>query len=377
MNQVFSFWNMVQADAKIFFGFVVSGIVIMTLFRYFGLPQSVITTVMVSVVVFYTIIVLAYARLFLRLDQAGDNAYYLGLIFTLLSMMFALFTVSERVFFATDRQVESVIGDFGLALATTLAGIVCRLFLHQMRLDPADIERQTRLDLAGAAESMRQQIKGLSLQLNDFVDELSQRNNDFMSELTAKQIKAVERILAENESATSAIRKQANQLSGDWSQVQPLFLNSLADLSERMGTLSTSLERIGTISLESVSGLSKLEEPVEKGVFALNKFGVVATELDNQFKNIANHMATIAEYSASFTAESSARKNDIEKSISVLDDRIGEIIPSLEKSIESLGKTTERLAQSAERATETVYATEEGALKVLNGLAEALRKAQK
>lgn len=377
MNKLFSFWGMVQADAKIFFGVVVFGMVIMTLFRFIGLPQSVITTVMVSIVIIYTIVVLAYARLFLRLDQAGDNAYYLGLIFTLLSMMFALFTVSERIYAASDQQIESVIGDFGLALATTLAGIVCRLFLHQMRLDPADIEKQTRLELAGAAESMRQQIKGLSLQLNDFVDEISQRNNDFIAEYTSKQISAMERILAENESASMALSNQAKGLSGDWGEVQPLFLKSLTELSDKMGELSSTLEQAGSASLESVGRFSELEVPIDRGVGAINRFSLVATKLDEQFQQIATHMANFVEQTSSLSSVSFALNQDLTKSMDALDNRISEMMPSLETSIDGLAKATQRLSDSAEKATESVRASEDGALMVLNGLTEALRKVQK
>lgn len=377
MNKLFSFWGMVQADAKIFFGFVVVGMVIMTLFRFIGLPQSIITTVMVSIVIIYTIVVLAYARLFLRLDQAGDNAYYLGLIFTLLSMMFALFTVSERIYSATGGQIESVIGDFGLALATTLAGIVCRLFLHQMRLDPADIERQTRLELAGAAESIRQQIKGLSLQLNEFVDEILQRNNDFMAEFTSKQISAMEKVIAENESATVALSSRAKDLSGDWGQVQPLFLNSLAELSDKMSELSSSLQRVGNASLESVGLFSELETPIDRGVEAINRFSTVSVKLDEQFQQIATHMANFVEQTSLLSSDSSALNQDLTKSMEALDNRICAMMPSLEDSIEGLARATQRLSDSAEKATESVRASEDGAIMVLNGLTEVLRKVQK
>ena len=377
MNKLFSFWGMVQADAKIFFGFVVGGMVAMTLLRYLGLPQSIITAVMVSIVVFYTIVVLAYARLFLRLDQAGDNAYYLGLIFTLLSMMFALFTVSDRLYAASDRQIESVIGDFGLALATTLAGIVCRLFLHQMRTDPADIERQTRLELAGAAESMRQQIKGLSLQLNDFVDEISQRNNDFLSEFTSKQIASLENILKENENASKNLNSQAVGLSGDWGQVQPMFLQSLTTLSEKMSELSASLEQAGSASLQSVNRFSQLETPIERGVVAINGFSDIAMELEDRFSKIASHMSEFAEHTASLRSDSQDLNQNLTKSVDTLEQRISTVIPKLESAIDGLVATTQKLSQSAERTTDAVRASEDGALTVLNGLTEALRKARK
>lgn len=54
----------------------------------------------------------------LRADQAGDNCYYLGLIYTLASLGFAIFT------FDPANTATTIVQGFGVALTTTVVGLV-------------------------------------------------------------------------------------------------------------------------------------------------------------------------------------------------------------------------------------------------------------
>lgn len=73
-------------------------------------------------------------------DRAGDDLYYLGLLLTLVSLIYALvwlFIVSD----AEDVQarVDTLIGNFGIALVSTVAGILGRILLQDAsgeRFDP-------------------------------------------------------------------------------------------------------------------------------------------------------------------------------------------------------------------------------------------------
>ncbi len=65
---------------------------------------------------------------------AGDNLYYLGLLFTLLSLIMALlqlfiFDVQESI---NDRANE-LIGNFGVALFSTVAGILARILFQSSK----------------------------------------------------------------------------------------------------------------------------------------------------------------------------------------------------------------------------------------------------
>ena len=68
------------------------------------------------------------------LDRAGDNLYYLGFLFTLISLIYALvdlFLFEDRNTALTlANRTYILIGSFGIALLSTVAGILGRIILH-------------------------------------------------------------------------------------------------------------------------------------------------------------------------------------------------------------------------------------------------------
>ena len=66
------------------------------------------------------------------MERAGDNLYYLGFLFTLVSLIYALihlFILEDRNT-PLDERTYILIGNFGIALLSTVAGILGRLILH-------------------------------------------------------------------------------------------------------------------------------------------------------------------------------------------------------------------------------------------------------
>ena len=89
------------ADRHMAGGVAYSMILLFGLAAYFGLrhrsgphAQRAVTVTLVALMGSYALAVVLLPLLHIRLDQAGDNAYYLGLLFTLASMAFALSQIS-------------------------------------------------------------------------------------------------------------------------------------------------------------------------------------------------------------------------------------------------------------------------------------------
>src|SRR5690606_9648290 len=108
----------------------------------------------VLAVVICTLLLLVYAfatslipAVRLRPDQAADNSYYLGLLYTLTSLGVALFRFSTA-----ENAADAILRNFGIAIATTIVGLGLRVFLSQFREDPDDLEYEAKTALA---ESVR------------------------------------------------------------------------------------------------------------------------------------------------------------------------------------------------------------------------------
>jgi hypothetical protein len=61
-------------------------------------------------------------------SKVGDSCYFLGFSFTLISLSATLINLSEQVDAGGMIDMGQVVGGFGAALSTTLAGLLCRLW---------------------------------------------------------------------------------------------------------------------------------------------------------------------------------------------------------------------------------------------------------
>jgi len=97
-----------------------------------------------------------------NLDQTADNAYYLGLLFTLVSLIFALWHVqnllTENDLDARTVTVLELLPDFGLALVSTVAGIVARVVLQQFRGGIEEAEERAQFELSYATAEFRDKL---------------------------------------------------------------------------------------------------------------------------------------------------------------------------------------------------------------------------
>ena len=146
----------------------------------------------------------------LRSDQAGDNCYYLGLIYTLVSLAYAIFT-----FDPADTTSSTIVSGFGIALATTIMGLVLRVFFNQTRVDLVQTEDSARLELAEFAGRLKSELAGIIVSMNDFgratkqsIDELREST---MKSMTDAQKAAIAGIQATVDKANEAMSEQAQE----------------------------------------------------------------------------------------------------------------------------------------------------------------------
>src|ERR1700730_3353761 len=163
-------------NGLVFFGVVVfgSGYIIFSKLHDFGALAA--TAVPVLVMIGYA--VLLGARLFrLRDDQSGDNLYYMGFLFTLTSLAVSLYQ------FSAAGSAEQIVQNFGIAIASTIAGITLRIMFNQMRRDPVETEATSRLELADASRKVRRELESTVLEFSYFRRMAQQSINDALAEV--------------------------------------------------------------------------------------------------------------------------------------------------------------------------------------------------
>jgi hypothetical protein len=139
-------------SAAVFTVFVATGSAYIVVSKLGGIGQVYVTFVPVVIMVAYAALIWFARNLRLRDDQAGDNLYYMGFLFTLTSLGVSLYQCSAT------RAAEEIVQNFGIAIGSTITGIALRVIFNQMRQDPVEIERMMRLELAEAARRVRREL---------------------------------------------------------------------------------------------------------------------------------------------------------------------------------------------------------------------------
>ena len=147
-----SLWLQTILPKSVFFALTLIGIGFIWMAKDLG--WSTAFTVAVPVVLMFAYFFTSSFLVGLRLhdEQAGDNLYYMGFLFTLTSLGIALYR------FNIDNSIDAIVRNFGVAVTTTICGIGLRIFYNQVRQDPIDIERVARLELAEMTRRVRLEL---------------------------------------------------------------------------------------------------------------------------------------------------------------------------------------------------------------------------
>lgn len=181
-----------RIDKSFFFALVTLGSLVIYLMREYGVAAKLVAITASGLIVLYAFAVVAAKGLRIREDRAADNCYYLGFIYTLVSLMWAL-----QAFQFGGQVTDELIRSFGIALMSTIVGIIARLLLNQLRTDPVEIERETRMELSDTARALRSELqqavndvnayrRGLHQSLEEAMRDVSERANQSITESTER-----------------------------------------------------------------------------------------------------------------------------------------------------------------------------------------------
>ena len=132
-------------------------------------------------------------------DELGDRLYYLGFLLTLTSVGYSLWKFEH-----SRGDVEAVLGNFGIALATTITGLVLRVVLNQINEDPVELERRARGELRDAARDLR-------IELISSVEDIGTFRRSVLLSLNDGLEAILERFSASLEKSTNSVAETANQ----------------------------------------------------------------------------------------------------------------------------------------------------------------------
>lgn len=266
----------------IFFGAFFAGLALIVGLRFFvtGLSGAILAASVAVVIILFAGWI--YYRKFTDVEGrqvAGDNLYYLGLLFTLLSLILALFQL-----FVLDTQADvndranELIGNFGVALSSTVFGILGRIFFQTQQGDSEERVEQkdndvTLADSNGLAidtgvRELREELARLRLVLREASDAFMH-----YSRISSEQSEAV---IAHTGAMMQRQSEDLNKVAVHQMELMNLSFKSVADAFEaEMNALSN---RCTVVVNEFLSRMSaETEQGIDNTSKAWNEAAVEMT----------------------------------------------------------------------------------------------------
>ena len=119
------------------------------LLKWLDMNQFVVTACPVAIMLGYAI---RHSKQRAYLNLVGDNLYYLGLLYTLVSLAASLYEFTPK-----EDDIESItpiITNFGIAIFSTILGVAFRVCFNLKQTDPEEIEERARVELADVVREL-------------------------------------------------------------------------------------------------------------------------------------------------------------------------------------------------------------------------------
>jgi len=269
-------------------------------------------TLPVASMVAYFFIARSSVTKFLRDEQLGDSCYYMGFLFTLIALAFALinFSTSEEDF------SKKILSDFGIALFTTILGLGFRIYYSQFRL-PAEELRQSAEDELAAT------VRRLKVHLDASIDSFKKFEQNIETNIQESLKKT-----------TISYQEYLKQASESFSNKAQEILESFQESTEEQFKLKEKFQSLN-------SELTTLNTQTTSMSQQINEFNTSLQNITNQFKEKSgsNDLLEMTENLGKF-AESLKQNVEI----------IGEQQNRMRKNLDSIHSRREDIEKEVDRA---------------------------
>lgn len=361
-------------DRGVLFLFLVGGSAAIVALKLSLWPIEYRIGIPVALIAAYAMLTISRTRFRLRYDQAGDNCYYMGFIFTLVSLGVALYQIRQG---ATAQEFGiGVVRDFGLALSTTVAGIICRVSLTQLREDPHDIEEATRRELIDYSRALSGQMQASVSMLSEVRQTTEDRLKNFVFEMS--------QIVGEHQRRTEELRDSTKTLS-----------DSIGKLASDFASTEIPTGKLRDATAATMLAISTLNETLARANAALTDIEATSRKVSDTYRDRVRvggemveqeaRVATALAGSAGATSDFAARTRDLvvalqsanggTDALKVMADEVRAVTEALRSATRSIAGASSRLA-TAETNLSGHIATAEASVRGLVAQVDALAEAK-
>ena len=317
----------------------------------------------VVIMLYYTYTVYYEDEGALSIEQKADSVYYMGFIYTLVAMTASLVALANN----DQLDFNSVVINFGLALTTTIIGLVVRIMwlqLDSQSLDDAEsilkdrVIKQTR-KLSEETENIITKMTALSSQLEDATNQLTTNFNSLSnsfdlstsvnSKLTSLTTSAenINTTFTNTAATLSNLNPQMEQLSQRVREAAQTPADVREELSRLEGTSLTIMQELSTISSTLTELRLNLTQVFEGIGGEMNELNVTVGQTQTTF---ANNNNMLIENISNMNNSIEQLQETISSNNASFSDVMDSMLASMMESAEAIKNRSEQLQEAINQA---------------------------
>lgn len=232
-----------------------------------------------------------------QLNIVGDNLYYLGFLYTLVSLAMSLFEFSPND--EAIRTITPIITNFGIAIFSTIFGIALRVFFNLMHKSPEEEAEEAVFNFSNEVRRISNRVSDLDFELEKFstfrikleqiLREASGRQKEAIDQFKTSVIHFTETVDEANKTFVEGREKSQTSLDSALEKMQASSGAVSASVSDLVGKINSLkvpedlLEQLLQAPLQQIErGTEQIGEAGEKLANRLNNVQIPMDELEQR-----------------------------------------------------------------------------------------------
>jgi len=185
---------------------------------------------------------------FVRDEQMGDSFYYLGFLYTLTALAVSLFGIEE--------DINPLLKNFGIAITTTLVGLIGRIILSQFRESLDEMKEKSERQISDSARKLNAQLvqsidilRNQSIAISKNTDKALQDSSSSLRRHMVENNKILQESTENSKNVIEEFNRQASDITRKISRINipadkfEKFNESVDDIVKTLNNLESGLKK--------------------------------------------------------------------------------------------------------------------------------------
>lgn len=185
-------------------------------------------------------------NLLLRNEQLGDSFYYLGFLFTITALAASLISMNSE----EGIQINVLLKNFGVAIITTLFGLVGRILFSQFRENLDDMNERAEMEVAQSVRNLKTQLdmsinllKQQSQTIANNTDQTLKDSSASLRRFMEENNKILQETTEKSKTVIEEFNKRASSISDKLSEVN-IPTDKFKDFENSVSNIVTTLDNL-------------------------------------------------------------------------------------------------------------------------------------